>query len=198
MIACLFNIFSGFSEAAKSNFWVRKLYIVLLIVLFLMNKKLIICAVFAIAAIVIYGSLYFVNIDQYKNDASYCEKSGDCLCSGCGCHNKYELNKCISTIAGAECSEKGCQCINNKCDLRKISESEIDTDQEAIDYAKKDVDLIDFSKSVTGLDVAYNAYFNQELGVWQVVAYAKNANDLDYQISFYPNKTIAFKGPVPL
>ena len=85
-----------------------------------MNKKYVLFGVLAIVVIIIYASIYFVNIEKYKNDASYCEKNEDCQCIyGCGCYNKYTEIDCESTIEGFECQEKGCQCINNKCDTRK-------------------------------------------------------------------------------
>ena len=164
-----------------------------------MNKKFVTFGVIlAIIVIIIFGLIHIIKLNKYKNDISYCEKSEDCQCIyGCGCYNKYTEMKCISTKEGFECQEKGCQCIGNKCILFQISESEIDTENEAIEYAKRDSDIKEFAEGA-GLWIPYNAYFDQELGVWQVVAYARNAKDLYYQISFYPNGTITFKGPIPV
>jgi len=86
----------------------------------------------------------------------------------------------------------------SKIPIEGINEELINTEQEAIDYAKQHEDIKLFAEDIKDLGVGYNAYFNEELGVWQVVAYAENANDVDYQISFYPNGTITFTGPIPI
>jgi hypothetical protein len=81
-----------------------------------------------------------------------------------------------------------------------ISEELINTEKEAVDFAKQDADIASFANKYKDLSIDYLAYYNQELGVWQVQAYAKDkrVNDLDYQISFYPNGKITFKGSIPL
>lgn len=85
--------------------------------------------------------------------------------------------------------------------IEGISEELINTRKEAIEFAKKDVDIITFDKGLS-LDykVSYNAYYEKELGVWQIVVYpdSKYINDFDYQISFTPDGKITFKGPIPI
>ena len=86
----------------------------------------------------------------------------------------------------------------SKIPIEGIDEAQINNEEEAIDFAKQNEQIKSFAERVKDLGVGYNAYYNEELEVWQVVAYAKNANDLDYQISFYPNGTITFLGPIPM
>ncbi len=87
---------------------------------------------------------------------------------------------------------------SSKIPVEGISEELINTKQEAVEYAKKQEDIKSFAERVKDLGVGYNTYYNEQLGVWQVVAYAKDVNDLNYQISFYPNGTITFTGPIPI
>jgi hypothetical protein len=89
----------------------------------------------------------------------------------------------------------------SKIPLNRVQEDMINTQQEAIDYAKQNGNIISFVEHIKDLgnfDAGYDAYYNENLGVWKVLAYAKNADDLDYQISFYPNGTITFLGTIPM
>jgi hypothetical protein len=162
-------------------------------------KFVLFSGILIVALIIMFSSVQLIKLSKYKNDSSYCEKSEDCQCRNCGCFNQYrgEL-ECFIEEEGQQCYERGCQCINNECVPSKIPESGIDTEQKAIEYAKNNREIKNFVKEIQDMDVGYNAFFNKELGVWQVVAYAKNANDVDYQISFYPNGTITFTGPIPV
>lgn len=162
-----------------------------------MKKKLVLLGfVSAILVIAVFASIHFIRINKYTSDSSYCEKSEDCQCYNCGCFNHFRGDfECFLEKEGTECQTKGCQCINNECQVLIIPEEAIDTAQEAIDYAKQDEEFNNFMKIG---NVGYNAYFDEELGMWQVVAYKKDASDLDYQINFYPNGTVTFKGGVPI
>lgn len=166
-------------------------------------KKLVLSASVILLIIIGISLLLFnyqINMSNYKTHPWYCEKSSDCYCYSCGCYNDYVNDyiryECEENDDGRECKEYGCLCVGTKCVSLSIPESEIDTAKEAIDFAKTNEEIKSFVERVNDLGVGYNAYYNEELGVWQVVAYAKNTKDLDYQISFYSNGTITFLGPI--
>ena len=76
-----------------------------------------------------------------------------------------------------------------------ISEELINTEKKAIEFAKQDAGIIAFTNEYKS---DYSANFDKKEGIWQVVADDVNTVDLEYAISFYPNGTITFKGPIPM
>ncbi len=83
--------------------------------------------------------------------------------------------------------------------VRGLPEGLINTEKEAVEFAKGNRDMRGFINGVGSEgDVGFSAHYNDELEVWQAVAYDKTARDIDYQISFTPDGNMTFKGPIPL
>jgi hypothetical protein len=71
----------------------------------------------------------------------------------------------------------------------------IDSEAEAVKYAKLDPDVIVFMKAITdsGLTMGSWASFDQVEKVWSVGIAAKNASDIWYEIHFRTDGTVTFK-----
>ena len=82
----------------------------------------------------------------------------------------------------------------NRCQPKMSSDELITTEKEAISFAKQDQEIIDFEKRWINenVKIKYSASLQGD-GQWLVNANPEDSADADYQIVFYPNKTITHR-----
>lgn len=130
-------------------------------------------------------------------DGSYCEKTDD----GCVSADWWWENVGYKFDCFPASNSSPCECINNKCEKKDQNETinfSIERKEEAIEYAKKDPDLMNHIKeySDNGLDADIYLWgeFDEEQNVWVVSIPVVDTTDLWFEIHFRPDGTILSKG----
>ncbi|MBR9704544.1 hypothetical protein GOV12_03975 [Candidatus Pacearchaeota archaeon] len=139
------------------------------------------------------------SIGKRENCNTFCQQDSDCKFD-CGCGPLNIKEKCDILGSIYDCLNIDVKCEENKCvsipTIGSIDFDLINNEDEALEFAKSDLDFINASelyKKNFNRKINYNTYYNEE-GFWDVSVWPDGVLDAWYEIKFYPNGTIISKG----